>query len=195
AFQPLGRESPNVIGLLVKGCEVERKLFRIKQARRLISNQRQLFQIAVTALEGDRMVASAEIEPRHVKRYSSANAGGTLRVRHSAGLPGLHFQAKAVIKSVAPRFRNLEVEIFVGGIAVRVLHRYIDFVKNSQIIEAALGIEHLALAQSVTAADPDFTLHHERTGIVKPGNENLVHKYLRPFSDLVSQVNFVGVAC
>ena len=83
-----------------------------------------LLQIAVLGLESDGMVASTEIQPRHVERYTRAGPSIALRLRGTGGLPGLYFKAKSIGKCVAASLDYLKVHILVGCVAFRILHRH-----------------------------------------------------------------------
>src|SRR5215472_16031868 len=192
-FQTLGRQGAHVIGLLVKSGQVEGELRRIPQPGRLISDQCEFFQVAIAALEGERVIAPAKVEPGDIERYARAYAGLTLRVGGSRRLPGLHLEADTVVEGIATRLSQLEVDVLMCGFTVRILNGYVDLVENPHVIKTALGIKHLALAEAVTAADLDFTLHDERSRVVETGDENPIDKKLRPFGDLVGHVDLVGI--
>ena len=84
---------------------------RIEKPWGAVADQSQFFQIAVTGLQGERVVASAKIEARNIERYAGADAGASLGIGTAAGLSGLHLKSKAVIECVAPRFRELEIRL------------------------------------------------------------------------------------
>src|SRR5580765_6681302 len=116
------------------------------------------------------MVATAKVQARNIERHTGADPGASLGIGVTVPLAGLYLKPKAVIKGVAPRFRELEIHFFTGSITFRVLHCYAHFIEDSHVIEAALGIEHLALAQAIAGTDLDFTLHDKRPRVIHAGN-------------------------
>ena len=62
------------------------------------------------------MVASAKVKARNIERYAAAYAGVSLGTRRAAALSGLYLKSYAVIKRVAPSFRELEIDFFAGAI-------------------------------------------------------------------------------
>src|SRR5215470_2826393 len=113
------------------------------------------------------MVATAKIQASDVKRNTRANAGLTLWGGAACGLAGLYLQAESIIKGVPLGLTHLEIDIFVAGFAVRILNRHIHLIKDAHIVEAALRIQHVALAEGLARVDLHLTFHHERTSKVQ----------------------------
>src|ERR1700743_2278393 len=139
------------------------------------------------------MVASAKVQAGHVKRNASTGASVTLRTGSAGRLGSLNLKANAVVESVTSCFRELEIYVFTGRFAIRVLHRNVHFVKNPHVIQATLRIQHLVLAKTVFTMNLDFLVHDKRMRVIEPGNQHPIDKDLWAFRNFVSDIDLVGI--
>ena len=64
-----------------------------------------------------------------------------------AGLTGLEFQTQTVVEGIALGLLNVDQNIFIRLVAIGVLHSRVHLVEESQVIEVALRVQHVLLAQ------------------------------------------------
>src|SRR5262249_47862248 len=122
-LEPSCLKRAHIEGIVIERGQIERQVFDIEPSRRFVADQHALLQIAVTSLQGERLISSAKVETRYVEGDSSAGPSPSSRIGHARRLARLYFEPHAISKCVSACFINLESHVLVCGIALRILHR------------------------------------------------------------------------
>ena len=127
-----------------------------------------MLQAPHVSLESDGLIPSAKVQPRNVKGNPRADARGALGlVAADTRLSRLKFEAQPVIKGVTLSFMNVYQNILVRFGSTWILYGGINFVKNPQIIETALSVKHILLAQRRLRYDLQLSVNDIRSSVVQ----------------------------
>ena len=83
---------------------------------------------------------------------------------------------------------------FCGVGALGILDGRIDLAEDAEIIELALRIEKVLLAEGLAGSFLNLALHHVVAGVIEPGDHHLVDEELFALLDGVGDVFAVGLA-
>ena len=111
-----------------------------------------------------------------------------------AGQAGFEFQTEAIGEGVAFGFLHLDQNIFLGVGAVGILHGSIDLAEDAKVVEPALGIKKISLAERLAGNHLNFALHDVVAGVVETCDHHLVDEELFAFLDGVGDVFAVRLA-
>src|ERR1700736_2104099 len=107
-------------------------------------------------LEGNGLVASAEVQTSHIKTDPRAYTRCALRRARPRWLAGLKFEPKAVGKGIAVGLPHLDENIFLRIGPFGILHRRIHLAENAEVVEFGLRIQKILLAQRIAFVNLDF---------------------------------------
>ena len=112
----------------------------------------------------------------------------------SGGQAGFEFQAEAVGEGVALGFLHLDENIFLRVGALGILDGGIDLAEDAEIVELALSIEKILLAEGLAGRYLNFALHHVVAGVHRVRDHHLVDEKLFALLDGVGDIFAVGLA-
>ena len=100
----------------------------------------------------------------------------------------MEFQADAVGEGVALGLLHLHQNVFLRVGALGILHGSVDLAEDAEVIELALRIEEILLAERLAGSYLNLALHDVVASMVEPGDQYLVDEELIAFLDGVGNV-------
>ena len=170
AFQPLRGERGDVQAVVVKDGVEKFEALVVEELGDFVTDKAALLQASDVRLEGQGLVAAAHVEAGNVESYARAHASRTGRGIGAGRQAGFEFQAESVGEGVTLGFLHLNQNIFLRIGAFGILHGGVDLAENAEVIQLALGIEQVLLAERLAGNYLNFALHHEVAGVVEPGD-------------------------
>jgi hypothetical protein len=140
------------------------------------------------------LIATANVEAGDIEFDARTDPGSTAGRVVSGGQTGFEFQADAVGEGVTLGFLHLNENIFLGVGALGILDGSVDLAEDAEVIELALGIEEVALAERLSGSHLNFALHNVVASVIEPGHHYLIDEELFALLDGVSDVFVVGLA-
>src|SRR5689334_22383112 len=132
-------------------------------------------------------VIAADLEIR-----TGGEPGGAARIVE-AGLATAdagEFAAEADTYVVAMAFGEMEEDVFAFDIAIRVLNRHVDAVKDAQIIETALHHAHVGPGKRVAGFEQNASFDQAAARIVQAREEHIANVARQAFRDEVVKCDF-----
>ena len=116
------------------------------------------------------------------RRHHGADAGLPERlVGSEGGLSGLELETAAVIEGVAIGLARRDQHVLPRLGAVRVLDGRVHLLEQAEVVEAALALQHLLLAQRRARLHPHFPAGDSGAGVAQPVEKNSIDKKLLAF--------------
>ncbi len=159
---------------------------------------RYFLQRAIGSPQRNAVVGSPQIDARDIGAYQRAGPKVPVRVGVWVGQaiadvlqnigrgwpPGLHLEAHSIGHVPTFGLGKLQQHIFAQLRTVGVLHRRVDTVKQSQIVQLPLRIDNRALVQHIARIHQDVRVHGFRPRVVQPAYQHIVDVDLVAFRDL-----------
>ena len=158
AFQPFRRKRQDVLRVVVVDGRRKGERRPIEHVGVCVAQQRALLQTSVVSFEGDRLISAAKIDTRHFEGCARAEPEVSIGIAIRADLlagqmlasvvvdrTGLGLESESIGEGVAPRFLQIDDHVLVRRIAARILHRFIYFIEQAQVIKTTLRVQQRCL--------------------------------------------------
>ena len=194
AFQALRGEGGDVQAVVVEDGVEELEAVVVEELGDLVTDQAALLETSDVGLEGQGLIAAGDIEAGDIEFDAGTDAGGSGGSVGAGGQAGFEFQAEAVGEGVALGFLHLDENIFLRIGALGILDGGIDLAEDAEIVELALRVEEVLLAERLAGNFLNFALHDVVAGVIESGDHHLVDEELFAFLDGVVNVFAIGLA-
>src|SRR5208337_4143132 len=190
ALQTFRGEGGDVYGVVVKCGGGEAKVVEVQDRGDIVTDERLLLQAAEGTLHGDRLMTTAHVDAADAERHHGADAGFSEGlVGAVGGLSSLEFETGAVIEGVAIGFVHRDHHVLARLGAVGVLDGRVHLLEKAEVVEAALTLQHVLLAQGSAWLHPDCAAGDSGPGMVQPIEKKLTDKKLLAFMNRKGYAN------
>src|ERR1700733_12404113 len=158
-----------------------------------VAEHRYLLQRSVISAQRNRLVGPAKIGTADIEQHTRTGPGNSIGIAFVTVLDSqlylvsqgktplrrrsrLHLEAEAIVDIPTLGFGQVYQDVLIGFIAVGILDRWIDLVKQGQVIEPALHLQQGSLIERGPGPQRDPLLSHRRLGSFHPRADNLAYK-------------------
>ena len=135
-------------------------------------------------------MTTADVDAVDPEGHHRTDAGLSQRLIGSdRGLSGLELETDSVIEGVTIGLARGDQHVLARFGTLRILNGSVHLFEEADVVEAALALQHVLLAQGRAGLHPHFPAGNTGAGVVQAIEKNAIHKKLLAFMNRKSHTN------